>query len=67
MASSESGLQHALNGFVAGCEIAGIKISTPKTEVLHLLRNPDQKFSANWRCIIEAGREVQVSWDRIHE
>ena len=38
--SSESGLQHTLKGFVAACDIAGIKISTSKTEVLHLSRNP---------------------------
>ena len=39
LASSESGLQHALNGFAAACDIAGMKISTFKTEVLHILRN----------------------------
>ena len=39
LASSESGLQHALNGFEAACSIGGIKISTSKTVVLHLLRN----------------------------
>ena len=32
---SESGLQHALNGFAAECDIAGIKISISNTEVLH--------------------------------
>ena len=36
---SESGLQHALNDFAAAGDIAGMKISTPKTVVLHLLRN----------------------------
>ena len=35
----ESGLQHALNDFAAACDIAGMKISTSKTEVLHFLRN----------------------------
>ena len=38
--SVKSGLQHALNGFAATCDIAGIKISFSKTEVLYLLRNP---------------------------
>ena len=33
MASSESGLQHAFNGFAAASDIAGIKISTFKTEI----------------------------------
>ena len=50
LVSSESGLQHALNGFAAARNIAGMKISTSKTsktsktEVLHLSRNPDQCF-----------------------
>ena len=39
LASSESGLQYALNCFAAACDIAGMKISTSKTEVLHLSRN----------------------------
>ena len=40
--TSESGLQHKLNGFVAACEIAGMKISTSKAEILHFSRNPVQ-------------------------
>ena len=40
LASWDSGLQHALNGFAAACDIAEMKISTSITEVLHLLRNP---------------------------
>ena len=45
LASSKSGLQHALNGFVAARYIAGIKISTSKTEELHASRNPlEQKL-----------------------
>ena len=44
LASSESGLQHALNGFAAACDIAGMKISNSKTEVIHVLRNPVQCF-----------------------
>ena len=39
LAFSEPGLQHALNGFAATCGIVSIKISTSKTEVLHLSRN----------------------------
>ena len=37
LAFSESGLQHALNGLAAACEIARMKIF--QTEVLHLSRN----------------------------
>ena len=40
--STESGLQRALNSFADACNTAGMKISTAKTEVLHLSRNPDQ-------------------------
>ena len=39
---TESGLQHASNSFGNACDSAGMKISTAKTEVLHLSRNPDQ-------------------------
>ena len=42
LASPESGLQHALIDFAAACGIAGMKISSSKTEVLHLSRNPVQ-------------------------
>ena len=34
--------QRALNSFADACNTAGMKISTAKTEVLHLSRNPDQ-------------------------
>ena len=40
--STKSGLQRALNSFADACNTAGMKISTAKTEVLHLSRNPDQ-------------------------
>ena len=40
--STESGLQRALNNFADACNTAGMKISTAKTEVFHLSRNPDQ-------------------------
>ena len=42
LSSTESGLQRALNSFEDACNTAGMKISTAKTEVLHLSRNPDQ-------------------------
>ena len=42
LSSTESGLQRALNSFADACNNAGIKISTAKTEVLHLSRNPGQ-------------------------
>ena len=40
--STESGLQRALISFADACNTAKMKISTAKTEVLHLSRNPDQ-------------------------
>ena len=44
LSSTESGLLRALtcNSLVDACNTAGMKISTAKTEVLHLSRNPDQ-------------------------
>ena len=42
LSSTESGLQRALNSFADACNTAGMKISTAKTEVLHLSRNPHQ-------------------------
>ena len=42
LSSTESGLQRALNSFADACNTAGMKISTAKTEVLHLSRNPNQ-------------------------
>ena len=42
LADSDSGLQRALDGFAAACDYAGMKISTAKTEVLHLSRKPVQ-------------------------
>ena len=42
LSSAECGLQCALNSFADACNTAGMKISTTKTEVLHLSRNPDQ-------------------------
>ena len=42
LSSTESGLQRALNSFADTCDITGMKISTAKTEILHLSRNPGQ-------------------------
>ena len=42
LSSTEPGLQRALNSFADACNTAGMKISTAKTEILHLSRNPDQ-------------------------
>ena len=39
---TESALQRALNSFADPCDTTGMKISTAKTEVLHLSRNPGQ-------------------------
>ena len=49
LAFFKSGLQHTLNGFAAACDIAGIKISTSKTEVLHISRNSVQ-------CSLQVGK-----------
>ena len=42
LVSLNSGFQHALNGSAAARDIAGMKINTSTTEVLHLLRNSVQ-------------------------
>ena len=65
LAYSEFGLQRALNGFAAAWEISGMKISASKTEVFAFFEKCCSMFYASWRCIIEAGGEVQLSWDRI--
>ena len=39
---TESGLQRTLHSFAVACNTYGMQISTAKTEVLHLSRNPDQ-------------------------
>ena len=49
LATCQSGLQHALNSFAAACEIAGMKISTAKTEALHFSKNLVQ-------CSLQVGR-----------
>ena len=41
---NESDLQHTLNSVVAVCDIAGMKISFSKTEVLYLSKNTVQYF-----------------------
>ena len=65
--STESGLQRALNSFADVCNTAGIKISTAKTEVLHLSRNPDQCVLRNGAPTTEAGAELQLSWGCIYD
>ena len=42
LAFSQSGLQLAFNDFAAACDIAEMKISTSKTEVIHISRNAVQ-------------------------
>ena len=42
LSTTESGLLRTLNGFVDVRDTTGMKISTAKTEVLHLSRKPDQ-------------------------
>jgi len=43
VASSQQGLQHALDRFSAACDQSGMKISTAKTEILCL-----QELKAVW-------------------
>ena len=64
LSSTESGLQRALNSFADTRDTAELKISTAKTEVLHLSRYPDQcvlQGNASEWSDTEAGRKVQVS------
>jgi len=42
LAPSERDLQHLLDRFSAACDQTGVKISTKKSEVLCLSRNPTQ-------------------------
>ena len=39
LAPSKSGLQNAVNGYKAACDIAETKISTSKSKKLHLSKN----------------------------
>ena len=41
LSSTESGHQRKFNSFSDACNTAGMKISTAKTELFHLSRNPD--------------------------
>ena len=51
--STESGLLRTLKSFTDACNTAGIKISTAKTEVLHVSRNPHQ-------CMLQANGVTQT-------
>ena len=42
LSSTEYGLQRTLNSFANASDTVAMKISTAKTEVLYLSRNPDQ-------------------------
>ena len=57
LCSTESGLQRALKSFADACNAAVMKISTAKTEVIHLSRNPDQ-------CVLQVKGATlkQVEW-----
>ena len=55
--ATKSGLQHALNGLAAACDIDGMKICTSKPQVLHLSRNSVQ-------CSLQAG---SVSLKRVEK
>ena len=64
LASSEADVQHALNRFAAACENENQHFQNYGTTSF---KKSCPMFSASGRRIIEAGREVQVFWDRIHE
>ena len=54
LVSSESGLQHTLNGYAAAGNIDGIKISPSKTVVLHpFFEKSCSMFFASKQSIIE--------------
>ena len=57
LSSTESGLQRALNSFADACNTAGMKISTAKTEVLHLSRNPDQ-------CVLQENEATLIQVEK---
>jgi len=61
LASSERS-HHALDRFSAACDQTGIKISTEKTKVLCLFRNP-----INLLVNTATGQEDQVPWGGIDE
>jgi len=65
LASSEHGLDYALDRFSATCDQAGMNISTEKTEVLCLSRKSVYATSKQ-QCIAGSG-EVQILWCGIHE
>ena len=63
LSSTECGLQRPLHSIVHVSDTAGMKISTAKTKVLHLSRNPDQcvlQLASEWYNA-EAGKEIQIS------
>ena len=66
-ALSVSDLQHALDGFAAACDYAGMKISTSKAEVLHFRRKPVQCSVHVGGVKLRAGGKVHISRWRIHE
>ena len=62
LSSTASGIQRALNSFANACNTAGMKISTAKTEVLHLSRNPDQ-------CVLQVNgatlKQIKFKYPRV--
>jgi len=63
LSSTESGLQvQRAYDFAAASDIAGMKISTTKTEILYLSRKPDQcSLQVSGENITEIGGELQES------
>ena len=67
LSSTESALQRALHSFADACGTAGIIISTAKTEVLHLSKNPDQCLLQVNGATLKQVEKFQVSWGSIHK
>ena len=67
LVSSESGLQQTLNGFAAAQDIAGMKISTSKTEVLRISTNPVQCSLQIGSVSLKQEGFLELSWSRIHK
>ena len=67
LASSQQGLQHALDRFSAACDRTGMKITTKKTEVLcyvSLETQGSDVYATSERQYTATGGEVQVVYLR---
>ena len=65
--SSISGLLHALNGFAAACDIAEIKLSSSKTEVLRFSRNLVQYCLQVGEVLLKQMKKFQIPWGDVRQ